>query len=331
MKKQLLALAIGSMVVAPSMALAEKGPIVYGKVNVSYENQDDGTEDAWFLESNASRVGVKGELDLDVDKLKAVYQAEFEISVDDGEKDGETFSQRNIYGGFAHETYGTLIAGKFDSPLKKAQGDVDQFNDLQGDIKNVMAGENRVSDIVQYSTPSLAGALKLNVAVIPGEEQAPDSENNGVADAVSTSLVFDNGTFYGSLAYDSEIEDKLKVDGSGIAGDRLNILRATGMARIDIFEVGALYQMAEEDQGEGEDTSFLVSGAVNLARWKLKAQYGLTEADIRDEELSLMAVGADYKLVKKSKVYAYYSQVEEDKGDFEDTTFGVGFEHKFSM
>jgi predicted porin len=329
MKKQLLALAIGSMVVAPSVALAEKGPTVYGKVNVSYENRDNGTDDAWSLESNASRIGVKGDLDLDVDKLKAVYQAEFEMSVDDGDKGGETFSQRNIYGGFAHDTYGMLIAGKFDSPLKKAQGKVDQFNDLQGDIKNIMAGENRESNIVQYSSPSLAGVLKVNVAAIPGEEQ--DGENNGAADAVSTSLVFDNGTFYGALAYDSEIEDTLMADDSGMPDERLNILRATGMARIDIFEVGALYQMAEEDQGEGEDTSFLVSGAVNLNRWKLKAQYGLTEADIRDEELTLMALGADYKLAKKSKVYAYFSQVEEDKGDLDDTTFGLGFEHKFSM
>jgi len=92
MKKQLLALAIGSMVVAPSMALAEKGPIVYGKANVSYENQDDGDNDSWNLESNASRLGVKGEIDLEVQDLVAVYQAEFEISVDDGDKDGETSS-----------------------------------------------------------------------------------------------------------------------------------------------------------------------------------------------------------------------------------------------
>ncbi|WP_227498019.1 porin [Marinobacter santoriniensis] len=69
MKKQLLALAVGSMVVVPSVALADKGPTVYGKVNVSYENQDNGTNDEWKLESNSSRIGVKGALDLDVDQL----------------------------------------------------------------------------------------------------------------------------------------------------------------------------------------------------------------------------------------------------------------------
>jgi predicted porin len=90
MKKQLLALAIGSMVVAPSVALADKGPTVYGKVNVSYENQDNGNDDQWELESNSSRVGVKGELDLDVDNVVAIYQAEFQIAVDDGDNSGQT-------------------------------------------------------------------------------------------------------------------------------------------------------------------------------------------------------------------------------------------------
>lgn len=329
MKKQLLALAVGSMIVAPSIALADKGPTVYGKVNVSYENQDDGDNDAWKLQSNASRLGVKGDLDLDLDNLKAIYKAEFEISVDDGDKDGQTFSQRNIYGGFKHDYAGTLIAGKFDSPLKTSQGKVDQFNDLQADIKNIMAGENRVSNIVQYSTPTIADMVEVNVALIPGEDQSAGAEDNGVADALSSSIVFDNGVFYGSLAYDSEISDELVADTTG--DSKLNIIRATGMARVDMFEFGLLYQLAEEEAGQGEDTSYLLSGAVKLDRWKLKAQYGLTEADTTDEELTLIALGADYKLAKNSKAFAYFSKVEADLAGSEDTTFGIGFEHKFSM
>lgn len=329
MKKQLLALAIGSMIVAPSVAMADKGPIVYGKANVSFENQDNDVEDAWKLQSNASRLGVKGDLDLDFNQIKAIYKAEFEISVDDGDKSGQTFGQRNIYGGFAHDSMGTLIAGKFDTPLKVAQGKVDQFNDLQGDIKNIMAGENRTSNIVQYSTPRFADALSVNVALIPGEDQEEGTDENGIADAVSSSIVFDNGMFYGSLAYDSEIEDELVADST--MDGRLNILRATGLVRLDMFEFGALYQLAEEEDGDGEEDSYLLSGAVKFDRVKLKAQYGLTKADLSDEELTLIGVGVDYKLAKSSKVYAYFAQVEQDLGDQEDTTFGVGFEHKFSM
>ena len=125
MKKNLLAIAVGAAVVMPGLALAD-GPTVYGKVNVSLENAEfdngvDSSEDAWELNSNASRLGVKGDFDLDVAGLKAIYQAEFEISVDDGDKGGETFSQRNIFGGLKG-SFGTLKAGKFDTPTKKAQG-----------------------------------------------------------------------------------------------------------------------------------------------------------------------------------------------------------------
>lgn len=329
MKKCLSMLVFGGVAVTSMNALAGEGPILYGKANVSYENQDDGNSDTWKLQSNASRLGVKGALNTDLEGLEAIYKAEFEISIDDGDKDGQTFSQRNIYGGFKQANLGALIAGKFDTPLKSAQGKVDQFNDLQADIKNIMAGENRTSNIVQYSSPRLFDAVGVSVAVIPGEEQSAGAENDGPADAVSSSFTFENDRFYGSIAYDSDIEDSLEADSSG--DSRLNILRTVGKVRLSNFEIGAVYQLAEESDGPGEDTSYLVGGAVNLERWKIKAQYGLTEAETTNEELTLLALGLDYKLASKSKVYAYVSRVEADLADSEDSTFGVGFEHKFSM
>lgn len=335
MKKQLLALAIGSIVAAPSVALADKGPIVYGKFNVSYENVDDGSNDAWELNSNSSRIGVKGSLDLDVESVKAVYQAEFQMDVDEGDNKGQTFSQRNIFGGFKHDSLGTLIAGKFDTPFKKAQGKVDQFGDLDGDIGGILDGEERASNIVQYSTPKLGNAITANVAFIPGEE--PDTDNDGPADSISSSLVFDNGTFYGALAYDSEMPTSIyDAETANVGADYTSdAVRVVGMARIQNFELGALVQMSEtSDEIAGvsyEDTSYILSGAVKLARWKLKAQYGLTDLDQSDDELTLMAVGADYKMGDRSKVFGYYAAVEADEGAQDDSTFGIGFEHKFSM
>ncbi|WP_228160493.1 MULTISPECIES: porin [Marinobacter] len=324
-------MAVGSFITFPAVALADNGPIVYGKVNVSYENIDDGTADDWELRSNASRLGVKGDLDLDVNDLKAVYKAEFEISVDDGDKDGETFSQRNIYGGFAHARLGTLIAGKFDSPLKAAQGDVDQFGDLEGDLKNIMGGDERLSNIVQYSTPEFADAITVNVAVIPGEEAGTEDED-GPADSVSSSIVFDNDMLYAALAYDSEVETTLYDYGDDVKADTL---RAAAGLKMDAFELGALFQQSESSDDIGgvsyEDTAYLVSGAYKINRLKLKAQYGMNDLDQTDDELTLMALGADYKVGDGSKVFAYYSKVEADDSDLEDTAFGVGFQHKFSM
>ena len=174
MKRKLLPLAIGAAVAMPGLAFAE--PTVYGKVNVSFENHDldngDDSADQWELNSNASRLGVKGSEKIS-DNLSAVYKLEYEVAVDDG---SDVFKQRNIYGGFKGG-FGQIIVGKFDSPLKVAQGKVDQFNDMSdGDLKNVVTGENRESNLIQYSTPNL-GPVVATLAIQPGEDRDEGQED----------------------------------------------------------------------------------------------------------------------------------------------------------
>ena len=337
MKKNLLAIAVGAAVAMPTLALAD-GPTVYGKVNLSLEHSEvdpeptaPNNEDKWELNSNASRLGVKGDFDLDVAGLKAIYQAEFEINVDDGDKKGQTITQRNIFGGLKGD-FGTLKAGKFDTPTKKAQGKIDQFNDIGGDIKNILAGENRASNIIQYSTPKLADMLTLNAAFIPNEDSDDfdgDGENeNGLTDTISVSLVAEKDMFFGAISHDADMEDELVSDETGTSVT-LDITRAAVGFKPGNLELGLLYQMAEETEGDGEEDSVVASAAFKIDRVKLKAQYGMTEGDVSEEEVTQLSLGADYKLAKASKVYAYGTQLEFDVADTEETIFGIGMEHKF--
>ncbi|PNE03304.1 porin [Alcanivorax sp. MD8A] len=339
MKKNLLAIAVGAAVAMPGVVLAD-GPTVYGKVNISLEQMSydpspaaPNNDDEFELQSNASRLGVKGDLDLDVANLKAIYQAEFEISVDDGDKSGQTFTQRNIFGGL-QGGFGTLKAGKFDTPTKLAQGKIDQFNDLDGDIKNVMPGENRASNIIQYSTPKLADMITLNAAFIPNEDSDDfdgDGENeNGLADSTSISLVLEKDMFFAALSHDTSIEDDLVADTQTFAGtSTLDITRVAAGIKPGNFELGAIYQMAEESEGDGEDAAVVVSAAFKIDRIKLKAQYGMAEGDSNDEEITQYSLGADYKLAKATKTYVYFNNLEADIADEEVQTIGIGMEHKF--
>ncbi len=362
MKKNLLAIAVGAAVAMPVVALAD-GPTVYGKVNVSLENSTDevealfdyldgaavptieeantaisDAEDVWALNSNASRLGVKGDFDLDVANLKAIYQLEYEIAVDDGDA---VFKQRNIFGGFKG-AFGTLKAGMFDTPTKKAQGKIDQFNDIGGDIKNILSGENRSKNIIQYSTPALADIVTLNAAFIPAEGADLDNDGKpetGLADTLSVSLVAEKDLFFGAISHDSDMVDELSVDETGNS-TTIDITRVAVGLKPGNFEFGALYQMAEETESlpgvdKGEETSVVLSGAMKIDRVKLKAQYGMTEGDVFKDELTQWSLGADYKLAKASKVYAYYSNLElaiDDAPGLDDPiadTFGIGMEHKF--
>jgi predicted porin len=378
MKRKLLPLLIAGMTAATANVALAGAPTVYGKINVTLNKYDfqgrTGTQavdnlDDWQLESNASRLGVKGDFDI-TEGLKAIYKLEYEVFVDDGQSTGNTgsdeFNQRNIYGGL-QGSWGSIIAGKNDSPLKLIQttntgSEIDRFNDLPlGDIKNIMIGENRESNIIMYTTPNLSG-FSATLAIMPGEESGISSatsknDNDGIADRTSLAVSYGDKIFYAAIAADRNVQNS-------------DTIRAAGEVTLGPVKVGALYQTAEVHDkdpvlaagvpvpGSGtiaplaagqtdflsnykEQDAWLLGGEWKIAGpWKLKAQYGQSESTpvtsgLDDTELKLLAVGVDYKLNDNSKVFAYYASVEGD-GDsaitndtIEDKTYAVGYELKF--
>lgn len=222
MKLKALPLAVAAAIAAPGVALAD-GPSVYGRLNVSYEMVDvdlgDNADfDTWQLFSNSSRVGVRGDAAIN-DSLKALYQVEWGVSADG---DSSEMSQRDRFVGLGGD-FGTIQVGMFDSPLKKAQGKVDLFNDIGGDIQHILLGENRLKDLIQYSTPKM-GNIQANIAFQPGEEPDADLDipgydaKDGPADAFSASVVFDADGLYGAVAYDSEVTSAPAVGVSSTGG-----------------------------------------------------------------------------------------------------------------
>lgn len=358
MKRKLLPLLIaGASVVSASAAFAG-GPTVYGKVNVTLNKYDlemrSGAaavdeKDNWELESNASRIGVKGDFDIST-QLKAIYKLEYEVFVDDGDdgtSNSSEFQQRNIYGGL-QGNWGTILAGKHDTPLKLVQEEIDRFNDMPiGDIKNIMVGENRESNIIMYTTPKFSG-FAATLAVMPGEDDGVSAtDNDGAADRTSLALTYNADMFYVGIAADQNVQNT-------------DTIRLAGEVTLGAFKVGALYQTAEvndEDVGPtinsrpqgirdftsnyDEQDAWLLSGEWKFAKdWALKAQYGYSESTpatsgIDDTELTLAALGVDYSLNKNSKLFAYYAQIEGEGDDaitndtIEDKTFAVGIEVKF--
>lgn len=339
MNKKLLAIAVGAVIALPGAALAN--PKVYGKVNVTLDSMETeiiagadtfpaaGADD-WRLNSNNSRLGVKGDYDLEVGGLKALYQAEYEINVDDG--GAAPFSQRNIFAGL-QGGFGTLKAGKFDTVIKTSEGKVDQFNDLAGDIDSFVAGQDRANNIIQYSSPKLADSVTINVATILAEGADVDLDANGDAeeglfDIPQVSVVFEQSGLYAALAYAQNSATATQT-ADGFA--RADIMRLVAQYKIDAFEIGGLFQQASDvtSGSDLEDTSMLVSAAFSIDRIKLKGQYGMTKGDQSDEELAMMGIGADYKLAKSSKTFVYMTKLEKDSTGEENTVFGLGLEHSF--
>jgi len=322
MKKVLLSAAVASTLSMASYGFAD-GPIdstIYGKVNVSVVNADNGSADQWKLNSNASRLGVKGKTEI-ADGLYAVYKAEFEIAVDDGDTKGQTFNQRNIMAGI-RGGFGTVWAGKHDSPTKLAQNKIDLFNDLEGDIKNTFEGENRVSNIVAYTSPNING-FATTVAMMPGEGADLDGDGNddtGLTDGISYSVSYTKDNLYIAVAGDQD-------------ADSQDLMRIVAQYKIDALKLGVMYQQNEDNLGTKDESGFFVSAAYKLdSKTTLKAQYGSIEDDADGDKEDSLSLGADYKLAKGTKLYVFYTDNTDSsvgEADTDATAYGLGMEHKF--
>lgn len=348
MKMKLLPLAIAAAVAAPGVALAEA--TVYGKMNVSVDMHDvdpagdAGDYDRWELNSWDSRLGVKGEEKIS-DALTGFYQAEFGINVDaGGGNDEDVFTQRNIFVGLKGN-WGAVQLGKFDTPLKVAQGKIDQFGDTPGDIKNVIRnGENRSSDLIQYTSPKFADAIVARIALQPGEDACTDtveatteSCNDGLADGMSASVAYDANGIYVAVAHDSAMASNNQGPDSTSLWDTTRLVAAVS---IDQFEIGALYQTGEQSEPDQPDEldGYVLSVGFRLGGpHKLKAQYGASEltdgATDETTDITLAAFGYENALSKQTKLYVHYVMLEseEENADESDeaTYFQLGVDHKF--
>lgn len=294
---------------------ANATPKVYGKANISYQyNDSDAGDGVWELQSNASRVGIKGELDL-IDGLTGIYKAEYEVNFTDGGSSNSTklFKSRNTYAG-VKGSWGKVFFGIHDTPVKKAQGKVDLFNDYKlGDIKGVVEGENRINNTLSYQSPKFAGGFKGWIMLVPGEQAGTDED--GPADGISASITYKDGPIYAALAIDSDVDNR-------------DLVRGAIQYKAKQFMVGAIVQSSEDADGAGDrETGFVVSGGYKFGRNLVKAQY--SSSDESTQGANMVSVGLDHKLTKKSKIYGFYSVYDTDAANSEQSSIGVGIEHKF--
>ena len=318
MRKLLLTLAI--LVTPYSLA---SGPIdgkVYGKANLSVVNQDFGSYDEWALNSNASRLGIKGKTEIS-EGLEIVYQAEYEVCIDSGDCKGQTFKQRNTFVGIK-SGFGMVWAGKHDTPTKLSQKKIDLFNDLEGDMKNTFEGENRLSNVIGYSSPTING-FTTSVAMIPaeGEDVNQDGQNDtSLNDGMSYSISYSKDKMYLAISGDQDI-------------DKQDLIRLVGQYQIDALKLGVMYQQNEDNLGTKDESGYFVSAAYKLDNnITLKAQYGTIEDDVDGDKEQTLSLGADYKLAKNTKIFAFYTNNTDsavDSNDDEFSALGIGMEHKF--
>ena len=324
MNKMLLAFGAGALFLGTTTASAGEAAKLYGRADVSYQYESykygaDQDGNTFVLKSNASRFGVKGKKELD-SNLSAVYQLEWEVDfTDKDEKNGDgdnILKARNSFIGLTGG-FGTVIAGTHDTPLKNSQGKVDLFGDLEADIKHVIEGEVRTENILQYSTPTIAENIVANFAIVPGEgkEDGVNDVDNGVADAISASVVYMTDELYAAFAMDDSVEG-------------MDTIRLTGQVKVQDAKIGLIYQISEPSDGPADDEDgVILSASYKLGKETLKFQYGIS--DMKEAGLEQVSVGIDHKLENQTKLYAFLTNTTTDNDADDELIIAAGIQHKF--
>lgn len=361
LKKLLLATAVAAL----SVSAAHAAPTVYGKafltldyVSTDYDAANKTDEDTFKLNSNASRIGFKGDDDL-TDTTKLIYQLEYQINPDD---DSQQFKSRNTYVGLAHNTLGTVLAGRNDTPLKLAQNKVDVFNDTLFDITNAgVSGENRANNTLAYQSPVIVGMPVSFMAATALSETDADgdilvSAASGTKPAVyrdrkvkdngySALLAYDKNGVYLAGAYDKDMGAN-NVN-TGVIDNTWRLVAGLDMGKMNMVSgltLGALYQQSQYydnysivnnnrvNKASEDEKSWLISGKykVGATPWAVKAQYVNTtdEKGVKDADVNEIAVGGEYAFNKATTGHIYAGQISRDNNK-DDLIVGTGIEYKF--
>jgi predicted porin len=291
MQKKIIALAIASAMTVPALAYAAEAT-VYGQVNLSYDMVNDGAVTSAVsnnqLNSNTSRLGLKGSEDLS-GGLSAIWQVEGTLGPDTG---GSTLFNRNNFLGLKSNDFGSLLAGRIDTPYKTATRRLDLFGDgiadnrgsqvngatagttpftapmmgsavlVAGGTANTVALDARLSNSIAYISPSWSG-FSVALASVFGAETAAGSTNTKKGSAYSLAGMYDQGPFYAALAYQTQkFGDATTGDLAPPAGpatiqadDEVTAMKLGGSYSTDAFMVGLAWEdFTGKDASAGSET-----------------------------------------------------------------------------
>ena len=199
-----------------------------------------------------------------------------------------------------------------------------------------------------------------------------DDCDDGLTNSYSLSFAYEDNGFYAALAYDNNMPSTniagsvngLADMGIAVANDtgdatllaasnilkaasmvaRVDTIRLVGVYKVDALQLGVLYSQSDiEDEflsgsADIDQTAIILNAAYTAGANTFKIQYGMSEIDAdatKDEEKTVLSLGAEHAFNKQTKVYAYYTAEEIDNTNFIDgidsseSALAFGMQHKF--
>jgi predicted porin len=332
MQKKFIALAVAAL--ASGAAFAQSNVQVYGIADFglavngsSLDNTTSGQKTRFDSGiASGSRLGFKGTEDLG-NGLKALFNFEMGLNLDEGgSAQGRTFGRQSFVG--LTGGFGTVIGGRIYTPHYTLMTQIDPFGvGTGGRANNLFASSRiaaglydpiRVNNTVAYVSPSFSG---LSVTAAYGTNSLDNQEaaaNNSKQNRLfAIAPTYTNGPLTVGLNY-----HQVKLDGNALIGGagsdgKLSSYTLAGKYDFGVLALSGAYG-SNKVEANGNDADKVRNWLIGVsapigAKVVLKASYNNLKDKINDNaDAKQFAIGADYLLSKRTKLYTAFSKISND-------------------
>lgn len=287
---------------------------IYGRASFSVDQLDDGASyKRNNLSSNASRLGFKGSKK--IGNLTGIWQVEQEIQINLSNTTGDTnnrLASRDTFAGLQGD-FGTVRAGKFDTPFKTAREPFNLFGDQLGDMRNLTRVgdakfDERLNNMLEYQSPVMNG---FQAKVAYSFHSGTSATNSGAVekkeDATSASLGYKAGGLEATLAFETYGAD------TATTGKREATRAAVSYKLTPELRLMGFYQTDDTMNGStalGADVTGLGLEYMITPTVALKGHYMDRKAKAANSDASMYTLGAEYRYDKALRFYASYASLD---------------------
>ncbi len=310
MKRILIAAAVAGI---GGSALAQSNVTVYGRLNTTLEVQKNFVADGEtqkVMQNNASRIGFKGTEDLG-GGLKANFLLEHRFNSDNGaQTNPEVFwagdSWVGLEGGF-----GAIRLGRITSAAYFATADYVSLHNhdtgTSSDAFYTYLSSN--ANTAAYTTPNFSGFVgEISIS-------APEGKG-GEHKVLNLAGNYDNGPLHLGAGYERNDADKK---------DQQFAIR--GLYELGAFTVGAYYQRSDiKSLGMGKRNALRLAGMYTMGASEFHANVGWAGkwSNLPNSRATQFTLGYNYNMSKRTKLYAFYTRVNNASNVAYLTIAGTG-------
>lgn len=357
MNKKLIALAIATAFAAP-VAMADSGNVkISGQLHVSLDaikGNVGGTDNQTMsnVSSNASQVTFSGDEDLG-NGSKAIWQVQTYITMGGtGNSDPTTpdglGNGRSFLG--LQSGLGTVLMGKYETPMFLQGRKVDLFGNQIGDSRNLTnpggaagiysptyaAWDLRTSNSLVYISPNMGGfqatghyATNTQANNFPAGTTSNTTANTLAATSVAAAgLTYENGPAFAGLSY-----QRNNVAGAGLTEAPSAWRLVGGYAFGDLKLVGTYHRAKDNNGTSGNSITAATTSDDDRNVWGLGAAYKISSntlkaqyyrasdfGSISNSGANMYALGLDHAMSKRTTVYVAIARTANDTGSAATST-----------